>query len=491
SECSSGQSCVDGACVESQLSGSPDSCTRDEDCTNPGTCFTRTGATCVDSICQYPAEVCDRPPLPTCIEGNTIGLRYESPGTCDVETGCVYEEERIPIADPINCDAIINDDCEILECPETECGVDPEPALNPETGICECFYTSGAEEGTSCSDNNLCTGSASCDDAGRCRPDVGARVPNFEACLDANLAPVQALDDEGNPRTLASGETAPEPYCMNGRCVECQRDTAEQDCNDGNPCTEDTCGFDGLCEHGPTRESESCTIEEPTLHGPSGLCKQGECVECDANAPSPDSMCVGAPPCIPPGTCQQIGERANQCDYAPLDVNGLACTLGDGSNGFCSGGSCAGCSNDSQCDDGNPCTDNVCDLATNTCNSPKNDNTNTCMDGGSPGSCFGGVCIDCSEGSPKRPIVESPRCNTFQPGFDPVSGGVVCITIPRPGEFCLDPEARDVCDSQAKCDEFGACEEEFANCCIPPIECPPGFACFTPGFACLPPPSTP
>ncbi|MEM6275255.1 MAG: hypothetical protein AAF735_08455, partial [Myxococcota bacterium] len=405
-------------------------------------------------------------------EGNTIGLRYESPGTCDVETGCVYEEERIPIADPINCDAIINDDCEILECPQTECGVDPEPALNPETGICECFYASGAEEGTACSDNNLCTGSASCDDAGRCRPDADARVSNFEACLDSNLAPVQALDDEGNARTLASGETAPEPYCMNGRCVECQRDTAEQDCNDGNPCTEDTCGFDGLCEHGPTRESESCTIDEPALHGPSGLCKQGECVECDADAANPNSTCTGSPPCVPSGTCELSGGRVNQCNYTPATAEGDACILGDGSNGVCSeNGSCAGCINDIQCDDGNPCTLNGCNETSGECETSDVANGLSCTQGsGGDGVCSAGTCVECLADS---------QCDDGNPCT--ISTCQLTTNTCTPNENLPDGTRAPVCDvgcGDSACFS-GICSRQ---CCDGVVPCPDGQVCSAQSF---------
>ena len=100
----------------------------------------------------------------------------------------------------------------------------------------------------------------------------------------------------------------PPPTCVNG-------------CDDGNPCTSDSCQ-DGSCVHEPANEGGKC----------------------DDGSGCGTAACEG-------GTCvfSEQAEDGSACD------DGNDCTEGES----CQGGSCTG--TDVECDDGNDCTEDRCE----------------------------------------------------------------------------------------------------------------------------------
>ena len=138
----------------------------------------------------------------------------------------------------------------------------------------------------------------------------------------------------GDPCQL-SDPCAIDPVCgSDGLC----HPSAVQDCDDGLPCTEDTCLGQGLCENRP--EPGSCVLPDsstpPALH----------CfVDGDARSGSPCEVCD---PSVDPAHWTPAGDGA-ACD------DGQSCTSDD----TCTGGQCLG--TPYSCDDGQPCTDDGCD----------------------------------------------------------------------------------------------------------------------------------
>ncbi|MHC5109551.1 MAG: hypothetical protein ACYTHJ_06695 [Planctomycetota bacterium] len=155
-------------------------------------------------------------------------------------------------------------------------------------------------------------------------------------------------------------------YC-NGREVcgvdgTCQ--PGELDCDDDNPCTEDTCNPDlEICIHTPIPE---CCVAH-------GQCDDGnECTDdfCDR----PDSCNTGTCTYAPRAAGAPCGnQQGSQCDLSDTcDGNGICepnlrpdgspcfdglyCTQNDTcSNGVCTGGT------QRDCDDGSACTIDICD----------------------------------------------------------------------------------------------------------------------------------
>ncbi|MDP6947392.1 MAG: hypothetical protein QF464_24805, partial [Myxococcota bacterium] len=133
--------------------------------------------------------------------------------------------------------------------------------------------------------------------------------------------------DDGNPCTLGD-------HCASGACAV----TEMAVCDDGNPCTSDHCdplsGCESAAVEGPCSDGDACTVGD--------VCDAGTCVGqaalgCDDGNPCTDDSCDTALGCV------HVDNDAG-CD----DDN--ACTLGDLCvAGACVGGSAPDCDDDNGC----------------------------------------------------------------------------------------------------------------------------------------------
>ena len=159
--------------------------------------------------------------------------------------------------------------------------------------------------------------------------------------------PSLAFDSKGRPHIFyqAGGEGGLFRYGYQTICVE------DDDCQDNNPCTDDVCNGAGECEH-PNDDTNEC--DDGAFCNGEEHCSSGECT-------SPGDPCIGG------GECNEVCNEANDNCF---ELAGPAC--GDGpaecsDQDTCDGvGNCA--VNDlpagTVCtDDGNPCTDDLCDGA--------------------------------------------------------------------------------------------------------------------------------
>lgn len=123
--------------------------------------------------------------------------------------------------------------------------------------------------------------------------------------------------------------------------------TTPINCDDGNACTTDA-AVDGTCEHLGAIAPSPCT----TLTGDDGLCVWDLCVSED---------CANAP-------------------------DGTFCMSDFPNVGKCEEGACAACATATDCDDGNPCTLDYCQLGG--CYNPEDTSMSPCGNG----HCFQGSC---------------------------------------------------------------------------------------------------
>jgi hypothetical protein len=130
-------------------------------------------------------------------------------------------------------------------------------------------------------------------------------------------------------------------FCMDGDC----QGGMMIDCDDHNPCTDDTCDPMVGCVHTNNQsmcdDGDLCTVGDACVNG---SCQAGTMRDCDdGNGCTLDS-------CSP-----QMG-----CVHTAT-VNGSVCRIGTMIVGMCQGGTCtASCTVDLQCNDGNVCTDDHC-----------------------------------------------------------------------------------------------------------------------------------
>jgi len=137
------------------------------------------------------------------------------------------------------------------------------------------------------------------------------------------------------------------------------------DCDDGNPCTVDTCDLSLGCQYAPGNAGSVCRPSSGACDAPETC--TGASATCPADLPQPD------------GT---------SCD----DGNG--CTTADS----CQSGSCVA-GTPVVCNDNNSCTDDACIPATGLCAYVAND-ANACTDGDvcTTDACSGGTCVHAPSG---------------------------------------------------------------------------------------------
>lgn len=255
-----------------------------------------------------------------------------------------------------------------------------------------------ADDGVPCDDGDLCTTGEVCL-AGVCEPS------DTVFCLDSKQD--DCLVNSCNPQTGGCGLLMP----------------AEEgsECKDGNACTNgDTCNSDGICVPGSQIDCDSGTpcwnswCNDQTKEGSDPCtgawkdegvgCNDGDkCTTSDACAPDGDGMvCTGAVQSCDDGNPCTIGtcDADAGCTYETLE-DGASCSLGEGpcyKSGSCSSGTCDGAI--AYCDDGNPCTDDLCDPENpGECLNPNNEETcddeDVCTldDSCSNGECIGKLIV--------------------------------------------------------------------------------------------------
>lgn len=331
-------------------------------------------------------------------------------------------------------------------CDQGECVSGPGPICEDDGNPCtieDCVLGLGCtsievEDGESCEDGDACTTNDVCR-GGKCRAGPPADCNDNNPCtndgcdleLGCYNAPRVGACDDGSACTSAS-------YCLDAVCTG----TQFVDCDDGNPCTIDTCDPVVGCKHDIISTGQSCDDGDPCTIGET--CQFGACVsstlqECDDGNECTASTCVPHQGCVhvpTEGSC----EDGNRCTENDLCLNGT-CIAG----------------NSVDCDDENVCTRDGCSPSTGCTHVPT---SGSCDDGDictGLGTCGGGECqkgepISCDDGNP----CTSGQCDSVQ--------------------GCVQLQVGGSCDDNDPCTGIGTCQ--FGMCLKgAEIECDDGDEC--------------
>ena len=503
--CTVGDHCAAGQCVGTSIDCDDDNPCTDDTCDGLGGCqFVANAADCNDGDPCTVADECD--------EGQCIGTAVSC--DCQVDADCGALEDGDLCNGTLFCDlAKLPFLCAVAPGTMVECST-PEgvnaPCLaascDPATGACSLVP---ANDGGACDDGDLCTLGDSCA-AGTC---VGGDERN---CNDGN----GCTDDscESAIGCVYTNNVAPCFYgslcTVNDMCGggECQPGPALV-CNDGNACTADTCEAESGCHFeaaaGACDDGDSCTGPDMCANG---QCLGGPTMDCDDENPCTDDSCdvlsgcvhvLNSVPCNDGDLCTtgdhcQLGEcagggnlvcvdgnvcTADQCDpevgcqFVPNSAacdDGNPCTLGD----HCSSAVCKATST-LGCDDGNPCTADGCTPDDGCLHLPAEGSCNdgdvcTINDSCVGGECSGGVELNCDDGDP---------CTE-----DACAEGLGCLHNPLTDVECDDSDPCTVTDScvvgecvgsgELACEDGDVCTQ---NLCVAEVGCvfPPdnGVAC--------------
>jgi cysteine-rich repeat protein len=311
-------------------------------------------------------------------------------GSATVEPGAVVDPPALPVVNPLLNYCCGNggldpgetcDDGNRLSCDgcSLACATEPSPACPPDGNECtlDCNPAIGCAyqplSGVPCSDEpggNLCTqdvcqaGTCShpplvCDDGVACTvdgcdPGTGCNAtPDDAACADATTCtsevcnPVSGCEYTNAPNGTTCSDAdlcTTGDRCQAGACAG----TGNLHCDDGSPCTVDTCSPNLACVHTENAALCPCTVEGSPL--PPGTpcadgnsCSEGDtCDGAGACVPLPGALCDDGDPCTLDGcfgVCLHVDQLCptdctGQPDGAPCS-DGAVCTTQS-----CQGGSC-------------------------------------------------------------------------------------------------------------------------------------------------------
>jgi len=496
--CTQADHCVQGACSGDSAGCT---CTTTEDCAalddddacngylecKEGTCVTAPGSAvvcppvsgpCLKSECDIQTGTCLALPL-------ADGTACQDGDPCTIEDSCA-QGICAPGAENVCAECKEDGDCLELApadmclgnpiCKDGHCALDPaqkvvcngQPcvaaACDPETGKC---IEQALADGTWCTDEDACTGqdkckagkcggkTLPCDDGNACTKDVCLAATG---CQFTNLSDIPC--DTDSP-------CAQESWCKNGKCLT----TAQVDCQDDNPCTEDFCDPEKGCEHKPLTavacdDSNPCTQDDLCL---DGTCQPGmNTCDCKTDLDCADyedgNLCNGTLVCnefactVDPGsvvTCNTEGDtdcKFTTCNpltgtcgkieapYGSACNDADSCTVGE----TCFYGECLG-GITLPCDDASPCTADTCSPTAGCQHDPLDEGACDDLDGcTADDTCQAGICVGgtnicgCGTQSDCAQFEDGDLCNgtlTCKDGKCVVKEGTV-VSCPVPSSPC-------------------------------------------------------
>jgi len=483
--------CQGGVCVSPDCSPeNPEACGTGGGCDSAADCEAP-AADCAEALCREgiclegeiegscdEGEVCQ--PAEGCVTGpsrSDMGMPPFDGGSSDggsgdggmidafVDGGITLDFGMPECAVDADCDdgAYCNGEERCLEgmCQPAEHGVDCDDGVACTVDSCD----EGTDSCVASADDSRCTAEA----GGTCDDSLGCQYPTCTAAT-CTAGPCQTASCEGDVcvRTNLCGGS---DICCGGSCVAAG-------CDDGNPCTDDSCGAGG-CVHvnnsDPCSDGNACTVGDQCS---GGSCGSGSARDCNDLNPCTNDSCNPSSGCV-------NTNNTNACD------DGDECTVGD----RCSGGSCDGGSA-RNCNDGNVCTSDSCNPSSGCVNT---NNTVSCNDGDactmgdrcSGGSCVGGSARDCGDSNPCTTDSCNPSTGCVNTNnTNPCSDGNACTVSDRcSGGTCAPGSPRNCNDSNPctndSCNVSSGCTYSNVSAgvtCAPDV-CGPWSTCS--GFSCM------
>ncbi len=392
------------------------------DAQNCGEC----GRECNDSdVCTQDDTCVDG----TCHNENPLPCDDENVCTddaCDPADGCVYTDNTEPCDDDCECtvdDTCADGDCQPggpLDCDDLNvCTVDACDCVDG------CVYTDNTSP---CDDSDACTVNDVCAD-GTCQPGIPRDCDDLNPCTDDSCDPDTGCVHVNNTEPCADGDCCTvDDVCADGAC----QPGAPRDCDDLDPCTDDSC------------DPVTCCVYEHN----TAACDDGN--DCTMNDTCSAGACLGEPLDADGDGYAAEACGYDDCDDGDFDIN-PGVFEGPMNTPICLDGI------DNDCDDLIDVADATCDICNEDANCDDDDVCNgleTCV----AEVCLTGTPLDCDD----LEVCTDDSCDPAA-GCTHVNNNIPCID----GDACTDG---DVCEGGAclpgaplECDDLNLCTDDSCD----------------------------
>jgi len=486
--CTVADHCVQGVCLSDPVECDDENVCTDNVCTETGGCeYPPNTQSCDDS---NPCTLADQ-----CVAGECVGTTVP----CD----CLTDEDCVPLEDGDLCNGTLVcddqtlpykcavDQATIITCPAPG-GIDSfclQAHCDPPSGECSLVPD---HEGFLCAGASACTVNDKCTE-GSCGGGQEVNCNDGNPCTDDSCNPEVGCEHTDNQAPCNDGDVCTTAdQCAQGACAG----GLPLECNDDDVCNgEEKCDAAVGCMPGQPLDCDDgnpCTTGE-SCHPMNG-CVPGTAVGCDDSDPCTldecqpgTGQCLHTPLCEPKLCFECVcAEEGGEVTYDPLDCDdGNECTVDwcNPATGECAHGGV-------DCSDDDICTDNECDpllgcLAT--LNEAPCDDGNICtlQDRCKSGQCMGGQALECDDGNSCTDdgCDQDAGCQ-FLPNDDECDDGNACTEGDEcAGRWCVSGAAVE-CDDQNSCTDDG-CDQD-AGCQFLPNDgdCSDGDPC-TVGDLCV------
>ncbi len=304
--------------------------------------FVHQGEVCDDGDPCTKGDVCENG---QCKAGGDICL-------CKADQDCLPQEDGDACNGTLYCakDALPWS-CQVkpssvITCPTVNDSYCQKSICQPLTGLCvltPLHIDEPCDDGDVCTVNTVCKGGFCfdplADSGGKCNDGNPCTTDSCDKTLGCIYKANTATCEDGDPCT--EGDLCASKVCKPGKAKVC---------SDGNPCTTDLCNKQTGCvtfaNSDPCTDGDACTLGD--------TCKGGQCVPGDAK------VCKDTNPCSADTCDSKTGNCVfdTQISGSIICDDGVPCTLDD-----CN--SITGCSHiaaDKACDDKVDCTTDTCSL---------------------------------------------------------------------------------------------------------------------------------
>ena len=327
--CTANDNCISGDCVGKMIICNDGNLCTDDSCLPADGCtYTPNNDACDDG------NMCTGPDL--CEAGECAGADLSCECLTDSEcssfedgnlcNGTLYcDTTKAPFECQVSAGTVVQ--CPVPQGPDGPC---LDAVCAPGSGECS---TVPANDGAACDDGNPCTAADECS-AGVCAGLVPVVCNDANGCTDDSCNPAVGCVYDPNSATCDDGDFCTlGDSCQGGACQPGQA----LDCADDNSCTLDGCNADATCSHLlldalPCDDGDVCTKNDVCVVGQCTGTPFVDCCTADADC-ADDNPCTENLCNLNTGECQALTAGLNG---APCDADATGCTADD----QCAGGVC-------------------------------------------------------------------------------------------------------------------------------------------------------